>query len=94
MVPLSVEAEEFSVRTVSKIRVMAGAGSDSSGDYIPSRRRHGEIVRRCDAVVPTTAVAGAAALADIAAAPVDLAGTGVLAVAGMKFFDRLPILLE
>ena len=85
MVPLSVEAEEFSVRTVPKIRVTAGAGSDSSGDYIPSRRRHGEIVRRCDAVVPTTAVAGAAALADIAAAPVDLAGTGVPAVAGMKF---------
>ena len=48
-----VEAEEFSLRTVPKIRVTAGEGSDGSGDYIPSRKRHGGIVRGCDAVVPT-----------------------------------------
>ena len=37
--------------------------------------------------MPTTAVAGAVAIADIAgsAAPVDLAGTDVPAIAGMKF---------
>ena len=41
----------------------------------------------CDVVVPTAAEAGAAALADIVGAvdPVDLAGTNVPAVAGMKF---------
>ena len=49
--------------------------------------RTNETVMRCDAVVPTTAVAGAVALADIAGAvaPVDLAGTYVPAVAGTKF---------
>ena len=87
VVSLSVEAEEFSLRTVPKIRVKAGAGSAGGGDCVPSRRKHGEIVGRCDAGVPTTAVAGAAALADMsgAAAPVDLAGMDVLAVARMKF---------
>ena len=42
---------------------------------------------RYDAGVPTTAVAGAAALANIAGAdaPVDLIGMNVPAVAGMKF---------
>ena len=85
--PLSVEAKEFSLRTVPRIRVTAGAGSDGGGNCVPSRRRHGEIVRRCDALVPTTAVAGVAALADIAgaAAPVDLAETDVPAAARMKF---------
>ena len=61
MVPLSVEAEEFSLRTVPKIRIATGEGSDGSGNYIPSRERHGGIVKRSDAVV-STAVAGAAGL--------------------------------
>ena len=70
-------------RSLPKIRVRAGAGSHGSGDCVPSRRKDGEIVGRCDAGVPTTAVAGAAALADIAgaAAPVDLAGMKFSAVA-------------
>ena len=78
--PLSVEAEEFSLRTGPKTRVTAGAGSDGSGDYLPSRTGPGKIVIRCNAMVPTTADAGAAALAYIAGAvaPVDLAGTDVL----------------
>ena len=42
-VPLSVEAEEFSLRTVPKIRITTEEGSDSSGKYIPSRERHGGI---------------------------------------------------
>ena len=69
VMPLSVEAGAFSPRTVSKSRVTAGTGSDGSGDYLPSRTRAGKTVIRCDAVVPTTAVAGAEALADIAGRP-------------------------
>ena len=63
------------------------AGSDGSGDNLPSRTGPGKIAKRCDAVDLTTAVAGAAALADIAGAvaPVDLGGTDVPAVARMKF---------
>ena len=84
--PLSMEAEEFSLKTGPRSRVTAGAGSDGSGDYLPSQTGPGKIVIRCDDVVPTTAEAGAAALADTAGAvaPVDLAGTNVPAVAGMK----------
>ena len=63
--PLSVEAKEFSLGTVSKLRVTDGAGSDGGRDCVPSRRRHEEIIGRCDAVVPTTVVAGAAALAGV-----------------------------
>ena len=74
----SVEAEEFSLGFGLKNRVTAGAGSDGSRDFLPSRTGPGSIIIRCDAVVPTTAEAGAAALAD-------LAGTNVPAVAGMKF---------
>ena len=66
MVPLSVEAKEFSLRTVPKIRINTGEGLDDAGNYIPSRERHGGIVQRSDAVVSTTAVAGAAALTDFA----------------------------
>ena len=82
-----MEAEEFSLRTGPKNQVTSGAGSDVGGDYLPSRTGPEKIVIRCDAVVPTTAEAGAAALADIAGAvaPSDLAGTDVPAVAGMKF---------
>ena len=85
--PLSVEAKEFSLRTVPKIRITTGEGPDGSENYISSRERHGGIVKRSDAVVSTTAVAGAAALPDFAgaSAPVDLAGTHVPSVAGMKF---------
>ena len=50
VVPLLAEAEEFSLRTVPKIRVPTGEGSDGSGNYIPSRESHGGIVRRSDAV--------------------------------------------
>ena len=85
--PLTVEAEEFSLGTGPKNRVTAGAGSDGGGDFLPSRTGPASIAIGCDAVVPTTAEAGAAALADIAGAvaPVDLAGTNAPAVAGMKF---------
>ena len=63
-----------------------GSLSDGSGNYLPSRTGPEKIPIRCDAVVPTTAEAGAAALADIAGAvaPVDLAGVDVPDVAGMK----------
>ena len=54
-VPLSVEAEEFSLRTVPKIRITTEEGSDGSGEYIPSRERHGGIVKQSNAVVSTTA---------------------------------------
>ena len=82
-----MEAEEFSLGTGPNNRVTDGAGSDGGGDYLPSRTGPGNIVIPCDAVVPTTAEAGAAALADIAGAvaPVDLAGTNIPTVAGMKF---------
>ena len=87
MVPLSMEAEEFSLRTVPKSRITTGEGSDGSENCIPSWKRHGRIVKRSDAGVSTTAVARAATLADFAwaPAPADLARTDVLAVAGMKF---------
>ena len=58
VVPLSVEAEEFSLRTVPKTRVPTGEGSDGSGNCVPSREMHGGVVGRSDAVVSTTAVAG------------------------------------
>ena len=35
--PLSVEAEEFSLRTGPKNRVTAGEGLDGGGDYLPSQ---------------------------------------------------------
>ena len=74
MVSLSVEAEEFSLRTVPTVLITTGEGSDGSDNYIPSRERHGGIVKRRDAVVTTTSLAGAAALADFAgsSAPVNL----------------------
>ena len=82
-----MEAEEVSLDTGPKNRVTARAGSDGGGDYLPSRTGPGNIAIRCDAVVPTTAEAGAAALADIAGAvaPVDLARMNVPAIAGVKF---------
>ena len=54
VVPLSVEAEEFSLRTVPKIRMRAEAVSDGGGDCVLSGREHGEIVGGCDAGVPTS----------------------------------------
>ena len=78
VVPLSVEAEEFSLRTVPIIWVPDGKGSDGSRNCVPSREIHRGVVGRNDAVVSTTAVAGAAP-------PAEFAGTDVLAVAGMKF---------
>ena len=41
VVPLSVEAEEFSVRTVPKTLVPTEEGSDGSGNCVPSREMHG-----------------------------------------------------
>ena len=84
MVPLSVEAKECSFRTVQKIWIPTGEGSDGSGNCVPSREMHGGIVGRSDVVASTTAVAGVAALTDFAgeSAPADLAGTDVPAVAG------------
>ena len=54
---------------------------------MPSREMHEGVVRRSDAVVSTTAVAGAVPPAVFAGAvaPAGLAGTDVPAVAGMKF---------
>ena len=40
--PLSVEAEEFSLRTGPKNRVTAGEGSDGDGDYLPSQTGPGK----------------------------------------------------
>ena len=79
-IPLSVEAEEFSLKTKSKSQVATQAGSDGSVDDRPSRTRR-------DAVGLTAAVDGAATLAEFAgaAAPADLAGTNVPAVAGTRF---------
>ena len=87
VVPFSVEADKCSLRTVPKIRISTREGSDGNGNYVPSREMHGGVVGRSDAVVSTTAVAGAVAPADFAraAAPADLAGTDVPAVTGMKF---------
>ena len=52
VVPLSVEVEEFSLRTVLKNRFPIGEGSDGSGNCVP--------------VVSITAVAGAASPDDFA----------------------------
>ena len=64
------------------------AGLDDGVDDLLSRTGPGKIVKRRDAVGLTTAVAGAATLAEIAGiatAPADLAGTDVPAVAGTRF---------
>ena len=58
VVPLSVEVEEFSLRTVPKNRVPTGEGLDGSGNCVPSWEVHGGVVGRSEAVVSTTAVAG------------------------------------
>ena len=85
--PISVESKKFSIRTVLRIRIPTGEGSEGSGKCMPSLEMHG----RNDAVVSTTAVAGATAFADFvgasapADAPADLAGADVPAVAGIKF---------
>ena len=87
VVPLSVEAEEFSLRAVPSRRVPAGEGPDSRGNCLPPREMHEGVFGLSDAVLSTTAVAGAASPADFAGAvaPADLAGTDVLAVAEKKF---------
>ena len=46
VVPLSVEAEEFSLATILNVRVPAEEGSDSSGSCIPSREMLEGIVGR------------------------------------------------
>ena len=87
VVPLSVEVEEFSLKTVPKNRVPTGEGSDGSENCVPSREMPEGVVGRSEAVVSTTAVAGVAAPSIFAgaAAPAGLAGTNVPAVAGMTF---------
>ena len=50
VMPLSVEAEEFSLRTELKNRVTVGARSDGSGNNLPSRTGPEKIVMRCDAI--------------------------------------------
>ena len=86
VVPLSIEAEAFSLKTVPKNRVPTGEGSDGSENCVPSQEMHEGVVGWSEAVVSTTAVAGASSPADFAgvAAPANLAGTDVLAVAGTK----------
>ena len=87
VVPLLVEAEEFSLKTVPKNRVPTGEGSDGSENCVPSRVMPEGVVGRSEAVVSTTAVVRAAAPTVFAGAtaPANLAGTDVPAVAGMKF---------
>ena len=86
VVPLSVEAEEFSLGTVPSIRGPTGEGLDSSENGVPYGEMNEGVFRRIDAVVSTTAVARAASPGDLAGAvtPADLAGTDVPAVVGMK----------
>ena len=69
VVLLSVEVEEFSLRTVPKNRVPNREGSDSSENCVPSRELPEGVVERSEAVVSTTAVAGASAPAVFAGAP-------------------------
>ena len=87
VVPLYIEVEEFSLGTVPKVGVPTGEGSDCNENCVPSRETPEGVVGRSEAVVSTTAMAGAAAPAGFAgaAAPADLAGTDVPAVAGMNF---------
>ena len=58
VVPLSVEAEKFSLKTVPKNRVPTGEGSDGSENCVPSREMPEGVVGRSEAVVSITAVAG------------------------------------
>ena len=87
VVPLSIETEEFSLKTVPKNRVPTGEGSDGSENCVPSQEMHEGVVGWSEAVVSTTAVAGATSPADFAgaAAPADLARIDVPAVARTKF---------
>ena len=73
----AVEADEFSLGTGPRNRV-----SDGGRDFLLSRT--GNRVIQCDAAVSTAAEAGKVDIAG-AVAPVDIAGTSVPAVAGMKF---------
>ena len=61
VVPLSVVAEEFSLKTVLKNWVPTGEGSDGSENCVSSREMPEGVVGRSEAVVSTTAMAGAAA---------------------------------
>ena len=85
-VALSVEAEEFSLRTGPKIRVPTGEGGDGSRNDMPSREIPEGIVGWSIAVVSTTAMAGAVAPVGFAGAvaPADLAGTDVPALPGVN----------
>ena len=48
VVHLSAEAEEFSLRTVPRIRVPTREGSDSSEHCVPSGEMHEGVVRRIE----------------------------------------------
>ena len=85
MVPLSVEVEEFSLRTGPKIWVPTRKGGDGNRNDMPSREIEG-ILGRNKAVVSTTAVAEAVSPVGLAraVAPADPAGTDVPALPGMN----------
>ena len=83
MVPLSVEAEEFSLKTGPKDRVPTGEGSDGSENGVPSRESPEGVVGRSEAVVSTTAIAGAAS-------PTVFAGAAAAADLAWPVFRPLP----
>ena len=91
-VPLSAEAEEFSLRTGPKIWVPTRESGDGSRNSMPSREIPEGIIRRSKAVVSTTVMAGVVAPVSFAgaAAPADLVGTDVPAIAG----NELPAVAE
>ena len=64
VVPLSVEAEEFSLRAVPSRRVPIGEGPDSRGNCVPPREMLRGVFGRTDAVILTTAVTGVHSSAD------------------------------
>ena len=68
VVPLLVEAQEFSLRAVPSRRVPIGEGSDSHGNCVPPREILKGVFGRTDAVISTTAVTGAASPTDFAGA--------------------------
>ena len=86
-VPLSVEVEEFSLRTGPKIWVPTREGGDGSRNDMPSREIPEGILVRSKAVVSTTAVAGAVSPVGLAGAvaTADPAGTNVPALPGMNY---------
>ena len=71
VVPLSVEAEEFSLRAVPSRPVPTGEGPDSRGNRVPPREMLKGVFGRTDAVVSTTAVTRAVSPTDFAGAAIE-----------------------